>query len=150
MPFWLPVQLLDCNVSFPFDFHTPFERNRKFSFSLSNIVCSITESSSQAAPIRIMCIVSSRFYVLHHFFKNDFDLESFSVSHQDINAPCIKTDNVREFGDGENTEYETVFVLKDFQSPDYSYLYKNDNRILGPPVVLHCAGKGEVRKSTWM
>ncbi|XP_046713830.1 protein ECT2 isoform X5 [Silurus meridionalis] len=62
---------------------------------------------------------------------------------EDINVPCIKTDNVREFGDGENAEYETVFVLKDFQSPDYSYLYKNDNRILGPPVVLHCAGKGE-------
>ncbi|XP_060797520.1 protein ECT2 isoform X4 [Neoarius graeffei] len=61
----------------------------------------------------------------------------------DINVPCIKTDNVREFGDGENAEYETVFVLKDFQSPDYSYLYKNDNRILGPPVVLHCARKRE-------
>uniref|UniRef100_A0A8B9H3I0 Epithelial cell transforming 2 n=1 Tax=Astyanax mexicanus TaxID=7994 RepID=A0A8B9H3I0_ASTMX len=62
---------------------------------------------------------------------------------EDINVPCIKTDNVREFGDGENAEFETVFVLKDFQSPDYSYLYKNDNRILGPPVILHCAGKGE-------
>ncbi|XP_060797518.1 protein ECT2 isoform X2 [Neoarius graeffei] len=62
---------------------------------------------------------------------------------EDINVPCIKTDNVREFGDGENAEYETVFVLKDFQSPDYSYLYKNDNRILGPPVVLHCARKRE-------
>ncbi|XP_046713827.1 protein ECT2 isoform X3 [Silurus meridionalis] len=66
-----------------------------------------------------------------------------SLVNMDINVPCIKTDNVREFGDGENAEYETVFVLKDFQSPDYSYLYKNDNRILGPPVVLHCAGKGE-------
>ncbi|KAI5101689.1 protein ECT2 isoform X4 [Silurus meridionalis] len=59
-----------------------------------------------------------------------------SLVNMDINVPCIKTDNVREFGDGENAEYETVFVLKDFQSPDYSYLYKNDNRILGPPVPL--------------
>ncbi|KAI4894886.1 hypothetical protein NFI96_013643, partial [Prochilodus magdalenae] len=66
-----------------------------------------------------------------------------SIVNMDINVPCIKTDNVREFGDGENAEFETVFVLKDFQSPDYGYLYKNDNRILGPPVVLHCAGKGE-------
>ncbi|XP_022525285.2 protein ECT2 isoform X1 [Astyanax mexicanus] len=66
-----------------------------------------------------------------------------SIINMDINVPCIKTDNVREFGDGENAEFETVFVLKDFQSPDYSYLYKNDNRILGPPVILHCAGKGE-------
>ncbi|XP_062868713.1 protein ECT2 [Trichomycterus rosablanca] len=66
-----------------------------------------------------------------------------SIVNMDINTPCIKTDNVREFGDGENAEFETVFVLKDFQSPDYSYLYKNDNRILGPPVVLHCAERGE-------
>ncbi|KAL2089723.1 hypothetical protein ACEWY4_014411 [Coilia grayii] len=62
---------------------------------------------------------------------------------QDINKPCIKTDNVREFGDGENAEFETVFVLTDFKSPDYDYLYKNDNRIVGPPVVLHCAAKEE-------
>eukprot|EP00063_Salmo_salar_P097363 XP_014072198.1 PREDICTED: protein ECT2 isoform X5 [Salmo salar] len=62
---------------------------------------------------------------------------------QDINMPCIKTDNVKEFGDGENTEFETVFVLTDFASPDYSYLYKHDNRIVGPPVVLHCAGREE-------
>uniref|UniRef100_A0A674ENP0 Epithelial cell transforming 2 n=1 Tax=Salmo trutta TaxID=8032 RepID=A0A674ENP0_SALTR len=61
----------------------------------------------------------------------------------DINVPCIKTDNVKEFGDGENTEFETVFVLTDFASPDYSYLYKHDNRIVGPPVVLHCAGREE-------
>ncbi|XP_036824858.1 protein ECT2 isoform X3 [Oncorhynchus mykiss] len=62
---------------------------------------------------------------------------------QDINVPCIKTDNVKEFGDGENTEFETVFVLKDFASPDYIYLYKHDNRIVGPPVVLHCATREE-------
>uniref|UniRef100_A0A8C7SWR5 Epithelial cell transforming 2 n=1 Tax=Oncorhynchus mykiss TaxID=8022 RepID=A0A8C7SWR5_ONCMY len=61
----------------------------------------------------------------------------------DINVPCIKTDNVKEFGDGENTEFETVFVLKDFASPDYIYLYKHDNRIVGPPVVLHCATREE-------
>ncbi|XP_031430902.1 protein ECT2 isoform X2 [Clupea harengus] len=62
---------------------------------------------------------------------------------QDINKPCFKTDNVKEFGDGENAEFETVFVLTDFKSPDYDYLYKNDNRIVGPPVVLHCAAKEE-------
>ncbi|XP_055717115.1 protein ECT2 isoform X2 [Salvelinus fontinalis] len=62
---------------------------------------------------------------------------------QDINVPCIKTDDVEEFGNGENTEFETVFVLTDFASPDYSYLYKHDNRIVGPPVVLHCAGREE-------
>ncbi|KAM9529984.1 protein ECT2-like isoform 3-T5 [Salvelinus alpinus] len=66
-----------------------------------------------------------------------------SIVNMDINVPCIKTDDVKEFGDGENTEFETVFVLKDFASPDYIYLYKHDNRIVGPPVVLHCAGREE-------
>ncbi|XP_023854930.1 protein ECT2-like isoform X1 [Salvelinus sp. IW2-2015] len=66
-----------------------------------------------------------------------------SIVNMDINVPCIKTDDVKEFGDGENTEFETVFVLKDFTSPDYIYLYKHDNRIVGPPVVLHCAGREE-------
>ncbi|XP_040897147.1 protein ECT2 isoform X2 [Toxotes jaculatrix] len=62
---------------------------------------------------------------------------------QDINTPCIMTDNVQEFGDEENTDFETVFVLTNFDSPDYSYLYKRDNRIIGPPVVLRCAAKEE-------
>ncbi|XP_078115604.1 protein ECT2 isoform X2 [Sander vitreus] len=62
---------------------------------------------------------------------------------QDINTPCIMTDNVQEFGDGNNTDFETVFVLTDFDSSDYNYLYKHDNRIVGPPVVLHCAAKEE-------
>ncbi|XP_063746557.1 protein ECT2 isoform X4 [Eleginops maclovinus] len=53
------------------------------------------------------------------------------------------TDSVHEFADGENTDFETVFVLSDFDSPDYSYLYKRDNRIVGPPVVLRCAANVE-------
>ncbi|XP_015216107.1 protein ECT2 isoform X1 [Lepisosteus oculatus] len=66
-----------------------------------------------------------------------------SIVNMEIKVPCIKTDNVKEFGDGENAEFETVFVLTDFKCPDYSYLYRNDNRIIGPPVVLHCAMKEE-------
>ncbi|XP_035032774.1 protein ECT2 isoform X2 [Hippoglossus stenolepis] len=62
---------------------------------------------------------------------------------QDINIPCIISENVQEFGDEEGTDFETVFVLTEFDSPDYSYLYKRDNRIIGPPVVLHCAAKEE-------
>uniref|UniRef100_A0A3P8UU34 Epithelial cell transforming 2 n=1 Tax=Cynoglossus semilaevis TaxID=244447 RepID=A0A3P8UU34_CYNSE len=62
---------------------------------------------------------------------------------QDINTPCMMTDNVREFGDEDNTEFETVFVLTDFDTPDYNYLYKRENRIVGPPVVLRCAAKEE-------
>ncbi|XP_029004181.2 protein ECT2-like isoform X2 [Betta splendens] len=62
---------------------------------------------------------------------------------QGINSPYIMTDNVQEFADGENTEFETVFVLTDFDSADYNYLYKRDNRIVGPSVVLYCAAKAE-------
>uniref|UniRef100_A0AAV2L179 Protein ECT2 n=1 Tax=Knipowitschia caucasica TaxID=637954 RepID=A0AAV2L179_KNICA len=66
-----------------------------------------------------------------------------SIVNMDINAPCIITDSVQEFGDGENTDFETVFVLTHFDCPDYTYLYKRDNRIVGPPVVMHCAAKQE-------
>ncbi|KAL6108623.1 ect2 [Pungitius sinensis] len=66
-----------------------------------------------------------------------------SIVNMDINTPCIVTDSVQEFADGENTDFETVFVLTDFDSPNYNYLYKRDNRIVGPPVVLHCAAKEE-------
>ncbi|XP_019936836.2 protein ECT2 isoform X2 [Paralichthys olivaceus] len=62
---------------------------------------------------------------------------------QDINTPCITSDNVKEFGDEDGTDFETVFVLTDFDCPDYTYLYKRDNRIIGPPVLLRCAAKEE-------
>ncbi|XP_051957143.1 protein ECT2 [Xyrauchen texanus] len=66
-----------------------------------------------------------------------------SIVNMDINTPCIKTDNVRDFGDGENCEFETIFILKDFQAPECSFLYKNDSRILGPSAVMYCSSKGE-------
>ncbi|XP_059197774.1 protein ECT2 isoform X1 [Centropristis striata] len=66
-----------------------------------------------------------------------------SIVNMDINTPCIMIDNVQEFEDGDNTDFETVFVLTDFDSHDYNYLYNRDSRIVGPPVVLHCAAKEE-------
>ncbi|KAL1022457.1 hypothetical protein UPYG_G00027870 [Umbra pygmaea] len=66
-----------------------------------------------------------------------------SIVNMDISIPCIRTDDVKELGDGENAEFETVFVLPDFESPDYSYLYKRDNRIVGPPVIFYCALRQE-------
>ena len=54
------------------------------------------------------------------------------------------TDSVQEFADGENAEFESVYVLAGFDSADYSYRYKRDDRIIGPPVILHCAAKDEV------
>lgn len=67
---------------------------------------------------------------------------------QDINTPCMSTDTVEEFAEAENTVFETVFVLADFDSPQYHHLYKRDNRIMGPPAVLHCAMKQEVSQYT--
>ncbi|XP_056893366.1 protein ECT2 isoform X2 [Takifugu flavidus] len=66
-----------------------------------------------------------------------------SIVNMDISVPCMATDNVEEFGDAENTDFETVFVLAEFDCPQYQYLYKRDNRIVGPPVVLQCAMKDE-------
>ncbi|XP_023688626.2 protein ECT2-like isoform X2 [Paramormyrops kingsleyae] len=66
-----------------------------------------------------------------------------SVVNMAINGPYLKTDNAKEFGDGESAEFETVFVLRDFKCLDFDYLYKNDHRIVGPPVLLHCAAREE-------
>lgn len=72
-------------------------------------------------------------------------LTFMSMSAQLINGPYLKTDDAKEFGDGESAVFETVFVLRDFKCLDFDYLYKNDHRIVGPPVLLHCAAREEVR-----
>ncbi|KAG2462944.1 ECT2 protein, partial [Polypterus senegalus] len=64
---------------------------------------------------------------------------------QDIKVPFRKVDNVQDFADGESTEFETVFVMEDFHCPEFTCLYKNDNRIIGPPIVLQCAMREEVK-----
>lgn len=80
---------------------------------------------------------------IHKGFLPDYHCCLVIVT-QDISSPYMLTDSVREFADGENTDFETVFVLTDFDSPDYDYLYKRDHRIIGPSVVLYCAAKEEV------
>uniref|UniRef100_A0A8C8RD20 Epithelial cell transforming 2 n=1 Tax=Pelusios castaneus TaxID=367368 RepID=A0A8C8RD20_9SAUR len=52
-------------------------------------------------------------------------------------------ESVEEFGNSESPEFETVFVVADFQNSILDNLCKFDFRVLGPPVVLHCAKKGE-------
>lgn len=46
--------------------------------------------------------------------------------------------------ENENSEFGTVFVLEEFDSQPYDTLRKISTRILGPPVILRCARKGEV------
>ncbi|XP_038273037.1 protein ECT2 isoform X2 [Dermochelys coriacea] len=62
---------------------------------------------------------------------------------EEIKVPYIKMESVEEFGDSESPEFETVFIVADFQDSILENLYKFDCRVLGPPIVLHCAQKGE-------
>ncbi|XP_044887189.1 protein ECT2 isoform X7 [Mauremys mutica] len=66
-----------------------------------------------------------------------------SIIHMEIKVPYIKMESVEEFGDSESPEFETVFVVADFQDSILENLCKFDCRVLGPPIVLHCAQKGE-------
>ncbi|KAM8805170.1 protein ECT2 isoform 2-T2 [Eudromia elegans] len=62
---------------------------------------------------------------------------------EEIKMPYIKMDSIEELGDSDSPEFETVFVVADFQDSMFNNLYKADCRVVGPPVVLHCAQKGE-------
>ncbi|NXA51463.1 ECT2 protein, partial [Nothocercus julius] len=66
-----------------------------------------------------------------------------SIIHMEIKMPYIKMDSIEELGDSDSPEFETVFVVADFQDSVFNNLYKADCRVVGPPVVLHCARKGE-------
>ncbi|NWX81741.1 ECT2 protein, partial [Nothoprocta ornata] len=66
-----------------------------------------------------------------------------SIIHMEIKMPYMKMDSIEELGDSDSPEFETVFVVADFQDSMFNNLYKADCRVVGPPVVLHCARKGE-------
>ncbi|XP_053808075.1 protein ECT2 isoform X2 [Vidua chalybeata] len=66
-----------------------------------------------------------------------------SIIHMEIKMPYIKTDSIEELGDSDSPEFETIFVVSDFQAPIFSNLCKADCRVIGPPVVLRSAQKGE-------
>ncbi|XP_063023379.1 protein ECT2 isoform X2 [Melospiza melodia melodia] len=69
--------------------------------------------------------------------------EELQKALEEIKMPYIKTDTIEELGDSDSPEFETIFVVSDFQAPIFSNLCKADCRVIGPPVVLHCAQKGE-------
>lgn len=54
-------------------------------------------------------------------------------------------ESMEEFESLDSPEFENVFIVMDFQDTVFNQLYKNDCRIIGPPVVLNCAQKSEVR-----
>ncbi|KFQ36052.1 Protein ECT2 [Merops nubicus] len=66
-----------------------------------------------------------------------------SIIHMEIKIPYIKIEMIEELGDSDSLEFETIFVVSDFQESIFKKLCKADCRVIGPPVVLHCAQKGE-------
>ncbi|XP_033618414.1 protein ECT2 isoform X4 [Fukomys damarensis] len=62
---------------------------------------------------------------------------------KEIKVPCIKMDSMEEFESLDSPEFENVFIVTDFQDSVFNDLHKSDCRIIGPPVVLGCAQKGE-------
>ncbi|KAM4659908.1 protein ECT2 isoform 4-T4 [Amazona ochrocephala] len=62
---------------------------------------------------------------------------------EEIKVPYIKTDTIEELGDSDSPEFESIFVVSEFQDSIFNNLCKADCRVIGPPVVLHCAQKGE-------
>ncbi|XP_069831280.1 protein ECT2 isoform X4 [Dendropsophus ebraccatus] len=62
---------------------------------------------------------------------------------EEIKHPCVTTESVEEYAEADAPEFENVFVISDFQHPSFRYLYKADCRVLGPPIILYCAQKGE-------
>lgn len=54
-------------------------------------------------------------------------------------------DSMEEFESLDSPEFENVFIVTEFQDSLFNDLHKGDCRIIGPPVVLNCAQKGEVR-----
>ncbi|XP_053167640.1 protein ECT2 isoform X2 [Hemicordylus capensis] len=62
---------------------------------------------------------------------------------EEIKVPYIKTESLKAYEDSDSLEFETIFVIADFQDSIFNDLYKADCRVLGPPIVMHCARKGE-------
>ncbi|XP_034854994.1 protein ECT2 isoform X3 [Mirounga leonina] len=62
---------------------------------------------------------------------------------KEIKVPFVKMESLEEFESLDSPEFENVFVVMDFQDSVFNELHKTDYRIIGPPVILNCAQKGE-------
>ncbi|XP_058517072.1 protein ECT2 isoform X3 [Ochotona princeps] len=66
-----------------------------------------------------------------------------SIVNMEIKVPFVKMESLEELEDLDSPEFENVFVVTDFQDSVFTDLHKTDCRIVGPPVMLNCAQKGE-------
>ncbi|KAL2804696.1 protein ECT2 isoform c, partial [Daubentonia madagascariensis] len=71
-----------------------------------------------------------------------------SVVNMEIKVHFVKMESMEEFEGLDSPEFENVYIVMDFQDSVFNDLYKADCRVIGPPVVLHCSQKGEVRLVT--
>ncbi|XP_073531015.1 protein ECT2 isoform X5 [Phyllobates terribilis] len=83
--------------------------------------------------------VETRVVLVQDAGRNDALLKAL----EEIKHPYITTESVEEYAEADAPEFENVFVISDFQHPSFRYLYKADCRVLGPPIILYCAQKGE-------
>ncbi|XP_061493326.1 protein ECT2 isoform X3 [Rhineura floridana] len=90
-------------------------------------------------PTKEMPQIETRVVLLQEAAKCEELLKAL----EEIKVPYIKTESVDEYKDSESPEFETIFVISDFQDPIFNTLYKADCRVLGPPIVLRCARKDE-------
>ncbi|XP_072330493.1 protein ECT2 isoform X1 [Scyliorhinus torazame] len=70
------------------------------------------------------------------------DTEEILKALEEIKLPFFKSESLADLGT-ETAEMATIFVLGEFDGQPYGTLHKMNARILGPPVLLHCARKGE-------
>ncbi|XP_075058247.1 protein ECT2 isoform X5 [Mixophyes fleayi] len=83
--------------------------------------------------------IETRVVLVEDAGKNEALLKAL----EEIKLPYVTTESVEEYAEADTPEFENVFVLTDFQHAAFRYLYKADCRILGPPVILYYAQKGE-------
>ncbi|XP_028018488.1 protein ECT2 isoform X4 [Balaenoptera acutorostrata] len=69
--------------------------------------------------------------------------EELTKALKEIKVPFVKMESVEELKSLDSPEFENVFIVTDFQDSVFNELYKTDCRVIGPPVVLNCAQKGE-------
>ncbi|XP_040205316.1 protein ECT2 isoform X2 [Rana temporaria] len=83
--------------------------------------------------------IETRVILVQDAGKNEALLKAL----EEIKLPHIITEAVEEYVETDAPEFENVFVISDFQHPSFQYLYKADCRVVGPPIILYCAQKGE-------
>ncbi|KAM4041459.1 protein ECT2 isoform 2-T2 [Anomaloglossus baeobatrachus] len=83
--------------------------------------------------------VETRVVLVQDAGRNDALLKAL----EEIKHPYVTTESVEEYAEADAPEFENVFVISDFQHPSFRYLYKAACRVLGPPIILVCAQKGE-------